>query len=156
MRRSNRRRAAAIGGGACALLLAACSPAPPPVAEKASELETVEVSAAPDAAYSMAEDKVERRASENALAGALPDGFPKDIPIYRPSSLVDFTSKADGGALAVFATPADVTTVSSAMTQKLRAAGWQAGKPGSFTKAGRSLRLTVEPTPAGARFRLEF
>jgi hypothetical protein len=126
------------------------------VAEKAPEMPTVEVSAAPDAAYSIAEDQVERRANPNALAGALPDGFPKDIPIYRPSSLVDFAAKPDGGALAVFATPAGVAEVSSAMTQKLRAAGWQAGKAGSFTKAGRSLRLTVEPTPAGARFRVEF
>ena len=96
-----------------AVLLAtrACSPAPPPAAEKPPELATVEVTAAPDAAYSIADDKVERRANPNAMAGALPDGFPPDIPVYRPSSLVDFTA-ARRAARVVFATPAAVSTVS--------------------------------------------
>ncbi|MEO8198426.1 MAG: hypothetical protein ABI689_17065 [Thermoanaerobaculia bacterium] len=136
--------------------IAACNPAPPPAAEKAPELATVEVTAAPDAAYSMADDRVERRADPNALAGALPDGFPADIPVYRPSSLVDFTPRPDGGATVVFATPAEVATVSSAMRQRLLASGWQAGTSGNWTKAGRKLRLTVESTAAGARFRVEF
>lgn len=134
----------------------ACSPAPPPVADKAPELATVEVTAAPDAAYSTAEDRVERRADPNALAGALPDGFPSDIPVYRPSSLVDFSPRPDGGATVVFATPSEVATVSSAMSQKLRGAGWQPGTGGSWTKAGRKLRLAVESTAAGSRFRIEF
>lgn len=134
----------------------ACSPAPPPTAEKAPELATVEVAAAPDAAYSIADDKVERRANPNAIAGALPDGFPADIPVYLPSSLVDFTSRPEGGSVVVFATPASVSTVSAALSQKLRAAGWQAASSGAWTKAGRRLRLTVEPTAAGSRFRFEF
>lgn len=138
------------------LILAACSPAPPPAAEKAPELATVEVTAAPDAAYSMADDRVERRADPSAMAGALPDGFPADVPVYRPSSLVDFAPRPDGGATVVFATPAEVATVSSAMRQKLLGAGWQAGTPGAWTKAGRKLRLTVEATAAGSRFRIEF
>ncbi len=134
----------------------ACSPAPPPAAEKAPELATVEVTAAPDAAYSTADDRVERRADPNAMAGALPDGFPADIPVYRPSSLVDFTPRPDGGAVVVFATPAEVAPVAAAMGQKLRAAGWQAGAAGQWTKAGRKLHLAVEATAAGARFRIEF
>ena len=135
---------------------AACSPAPPPSIEKAPELATVEVTAAPDAAYSTAEDRVEQRANPNAMAGALPDGFPADIPVFRPSSLVDFAPRPDGGATVVFATPAEVATVSSAMTQKLRGAGWQPGTAGNWTKAGRKLRLAVESTAAGSRFRIEF
>lgn len=134
----------------------ACSPAPPPVADKAPELATVEVTAAPDAAYSTAEDRVERREDPNAMAGALPDGFPADIPVYRPSSLVDFAPRPDGGATVVFATPADVAAVSGALQQKLRAAGWQAGAAGSWIKGDRKLRLTVEPNVAGSRFRFEF
>lgn len=141
---------------ALVLALGACSPPPPPAAERAPELATVEVSAAPDAAYSIADDKVERRANPNAIAGALPDGFPTDIPVYLPSSLVDFTSRPEGGAVVVFATPASVSTVSAALSQKLRAAGWQAAGSGAWTKPGRRLRLTVEATAAGSRFRFEF
>ena len=106
---------------------AACSPAPPPASEKAPDLPTVEVTAAPDAAYSIEGDRVEQRANPNAMAGALPDGF-----------------------------PAEAAAVSGALQQKLRAAGWQAGTAGNWTKAGRKLRLVVEATPAGARFRYDF
>ena len=154
-----RRTQLAVLLAAIAALLAgpvACSPSPPPAAQKPGELATVEVAAAPDAAYSIADDKVERRANPNAIAGALPDGFPPDIPVYLPSSLVDFTSRPEGGAVVVFATPASVSTVSAALSQKLRAAGWQAASSGAWSKAGRRLRLTVEPTAAGSRFRFEF
>ena len=134
----------------------ACSPAPPPATERAPELATVEVAAAPDAAYSTADDRVERRVDPNAMAGALPDGFPADIPVYRPSSLVDFTPRAEGGAVVVFGTPSTAAAVTAALQQKLRAAGWQAGSAGQWTKAGRRLHLSVESTAAGSRFRLEF
>ncbi|MEO7793501.1 MAG: hypothetical protein ABIV06_01910 [Thermoanaerobaculia bacterium] len=145
---------AVIFGGAAAI--GACSPSTPPAAEKPDELAIVEVTAAPDAAYSIADDRIERRANPNAIAGALPDGFPPDIPVYRPSSLVDFTPRPEGGAVVVFASPAETGAVTSALYQKLRAAGWQAGAAGSWTKAGRKLRLVVEPTAAGSRFRFEF
>lgn len=156
MSRATSRPRGLLSAAALLLGLAACSPAPPPSAEKTAELPTVEVTAAPDAAYSTADDRVERRADPAALAGALPDGFPRDIPVYRPSSLVDFSPRPDGGATVVFATPAEVATVSSAMTQKLRGAGWQPGTAGNWTKAGRKLRLAVESTAAGSRFRIEF
>lgn len=140
----------------CVVTLAACSPAPPPAAERAAELPTVEVTAAPDAAYSIAGDEVERRANPAALSGALPDGFPADIPLYRPSSLVDFSARPEGGATVVFAAPADVATVSAAMAAKLRAAGWRSEGAESWTKPGRKLRLTVRPTAAGSNLRFEF
>ena len=151
------RRVARAAVLSSALLLgAACSPAPPPAAERSQELATVEVTAAPDAALSTAEDRIERRADPNAMAGALPDGFPPDIPVYRPSSLVDFTARPEGGYRVAFASPAEASTVRSAMTRKLGAAGWQAGAPGDWTKAGRKLRFTVESSAAGSRFHLEF
>lgn len=156
MSRATSRPRGLLSAAALLLGLAACSPAPPPSAEKTAELPTVEVTAAPDAAYSTADDRVERRADPAALAGALPDGFPRDIPVYRPSSLVDFAPRPDGGATVVFATPADVAAVSGALQQKLRAAGWQAGAAGSWIKGDRKLRLTVEPNVAGSRFRFEF
>ena len=137
-------------------MLGACTPSPPPTAERAPELATVEVTAAPDAAYSTADDRVERRADPNALAGALPDGFPSDIPVYRPSSLVDFTPRPEGGFTVVFASPTAASTVAAALSQRLAAAGWQAGTAGHWTKPGRKLRLAVESTAAGARFRIEF
>lgn len=117
---------------------------------------TVEVSAAPDAAYSTADDGVERRPSANAVAGALPDGFPPDIPVFRPSSLIDFLPRPEGGYVVVFATPSSSATVSSALGQALRVAGWQSEGSGGWTKSGRKLRLAVQESAAGCRFRIEF
>lgn len=136
--------------------LAACAKSPAPETEKTPEIATVEVTAAPDAAYSTADDRVERRANPNAMAGALPDGFPADIPIYRPSSLIDFSARPEGGYLVVFTAPAAVSTVTAELGQKLRAAGWQEKPAGVWTKSGRRLRLGVEESAAGSRFRIEF
>ena len=131
--------------------------APRPPAEPAKqELPTVEVTAAPDAAYSTADDRIERRRTEGGIAGALPDGFPTDIPVFRPSSLVDFTAGATGGGAIVFATPTGASDVTAAMAIRLRSAGWQEAGGGGWTKAARRLRLLVEATPAGSRFRIEF
>lgn len=134
----------------------ACDRGGAPAEAEKQELATVEVTAAPDAALSTADDRIERRADANAMAGALPDGFPPDIPVYRPSSLVDFAARPEGGYRVAFASPSEASTVRSAMTGKLAAAGWQAGAPGDWTKAGRRLRLTVESSAAGSRFHLEF
>ncbi len=134
---------------------AACAKRPAPEIEKTPELATVEVSAAPDAAYSTADDQVERRASADAMAGALPDGFPADIPIYRPSSLIDFVARPEGGYRVVFTAPAAVSTVRAALGEKLRAAGWQQEPAGVWTKGGRRLRLDVAESAAGTRFQIE-
>ncbi len=139
--------------------LLACGKGPAPEVEKAPDLATVEVTAAPDAAYSTAGDKVEARPSPNAMAGALPDGFPADIPVYRPSSLIDFAARPEGGSVVVFAAPASPAAVSSALRQKLRAAGWLSEgteSSGRWAKNGRRLRLVVEESAAGARIRVEF
>lgn len=89
------------------------------------------------------------------MAGALPDGFPADIPLYRPSSLVDFTPRPEGGAW----------SSSRRRPRRLRSAvrcsrscalPARQARAGNWTKAGRKLRLVVEATPAGARFRYDF
>lgn len=136
--------------------LAACAKSPAPETEKTPEIATVEVTAAPDAAYSTADDRVERRANPNAMAGALPDGFPADIPVYRPSSLIDFAPRPEGGYVVVLTSPVAASTVTSALGQKLRAAGWLPENAGTWTKNGRKLRLVVEGSAAGSRFRIEF
>ncbi|MEO8275956.1 MAG: hypothetical protein ABI639_07020 [Thermoanaerobaculia bacterium] len=141
------------------LLLGACTRREAPAGEsppKAPELATVDIAPAPDAAFSTAADRVERRPSADAIAGALPDGFPADIPVHRPASVVDFGARPGGGYAVTFATPSPPATVSAAMATKLRAAGWQAASAGQWTKAGRKLRLVVEATAAGSRYRIEF
>ena len=143
----------AVGGVALGLFVAACGE-PPGAMASPSELATVEVTAAPDAALSTGEDGQERRVS-SALAGALPDGFPADVPVFRPASLVDQTIVPGGVSVLVFETPAPRAAVASSFTSRLRAHGWRSAEGGVWTKAGRRLKLTVEARPNGAIFRLE-
>jgi hypothetical protein len=112
------------------------------------------VTAAPDAALSTAGDAQERRRKEG-LAGALPDGFPADIPVFRPASLVDFSAGADGGALR-FDTAAARHEVEAFYESRLRAAGWRSAGGGVFTLGDRRLKLEFGSRPAGSSFSIEY
>jgi hypothetical protein len=142
---------AAIGTGVALLALAtACAPA----AEKPSapaELDTVDVTAAPDAALSTASDAQERRQAP-AFAGALPDGFPGDLPVVKPSSLVDFAEAPEGGFVASFDTTEAPAAARAFLEGRLRAAGFRDAGGGTWTKPGRQVVLTLQPTGAGSRF----
>ena len=125
-----------------------------PPAEKASapaDLQTVEVTAAPDAALSTASDAQERRVT-SALAGALPDGFPSDLPVVRPASLVDYAEAKDGGHVAAFDTTEPPAATRSFLEGRLRAAGYREAGGGVWTKPGRRVALAIQPTGAGSRF----
>lgn len=135
-------------------LLCGCAPA---AEEKSApaDLQTVDVTAAPDAALSTASDTQERRVT-SALAGALPDGFPADLPVIRPASLVDFAERPEGGYAASFDTtePADATR--GFLEGRLRAAGFRDAGGGVWTKPDRRVTLAVQPTGAGSRFTYQY
>jgi hypothetical protein len=132
-------------------LLPAIACSPPPEEKAPAELPTVEVTAAPDAALSTASDAQERRVT-SALAGALPDGFPADLPVVRPSSLVDFAERPEGGHLAAFDTTDSPAAARTFLEGRLRAAGFRDAGGGVWTKPDRRVVLTIQPTGAGSRF----
>ena len=139
------------------IALAAPFACAPPAAEKAepAELPTVEVTAAPDAALSTASDAQERRVT-SAIAGALPDGFPSDLPVMRPSSLVDFAERAEGGYVAAFDTTEPPAATRAFLEGRLRSAGFRDAGGGIWTKPDRRVVLTIQPTGAGARFSYQY
>ena len=53
------------------------------------KLETVDVGEGVDAGLTTAYDEQAKRVGPG-IAGVLPEGFPPDVPLYTPSSLVDF------------------------------------------------------------------
>jgi hypothetical protein len=142
-----------VSRAAVLIVIAAAFACAPPAEKPAEpkELETVEVTAAPDAALSTAGDAQERRVT-SALAGALPDGFPQDLPVLRPSSLVDFAERAGGGYAASFDTPSPPAAVRSTLASRLKGSGWREAGSGVWTKPDRQVTLTVQPTAMGSRF----
>ncbi len=138
-----------------ALLGAACARqegSPPP----APKLDTVEVKPASDATLSTAGDRQETR-RESGFSGVLPEDFPKDLPLYRPSTLVDF-----GSGFVVLQTPDAPGAVRQKLPALLRAQGWQDGPGGEWRPrsgrpgVGRSVRIGFEDAHPGCRIRIDY
>lgn len=142
----------------CLLLIgaAACGPTPAPEPAPAPTLETVEVGAARDATASLAGEPVERRRAEApaGVAGVLPDGFPADVPLYRPSSLIDFGSEPGGRIAIVLATADSPSRVAATYPGLLAASGWQSLGGERWSKGGRELTVSWSDARPGSRLRL--
>lgn len=145
---------AALAAAALALAAAGCgggAPAPP---QKATELATVDVAAAPDAGATTEHDAVEVRRAEPAGGGQLPEGFPRDVPLPAGGGLVDF-GPAPGGAwieLIVALPPAEVER---AYARRLAAAGFADAGGGNFRRGDLTLAVACSARGAGTAVRIE-
>ncbi|MEO8505573.1 MAG: hypothetical protein ABI609_16885 [Acidobacteriota bacterium] len=145
---------ASIVAAAALTILQSCrdsSPAKPPEPAKPA---TVEVGAAPDAALSTETDRVETR-HDAAFSGVLPGGFPKDVPTYVPSTLVDFGTGA-GWSYVVFQTPQELGLVRGRYVEALHSRGWASEGATGFVKQKRHLRVAFENAHPGSRIRVEY
>lgn len=136
---------------ACMLLAAGCSRGGAPE-RGAGDLDTVDVSAKPDAQASLAGDVVAQPVGLPAggIAGALPADFPREVPLPSPSSLVDFAASAreTSVTLAIDLPPEQV---SASYRRQLAAAGFREQPDGAFAAAGRSLRFAVSAEHGASR-----
>ena len=152
MRASGFRRALAMTLVVAALGCAQEPPRQPP------PLETVDVAPPPDARASLAHEPVAAPVEKDAqFSGVLPAGFPADIPLPRPSSLVDVELGGDGIAI-VLASPSSPNELGPVYGRLLRAAGWQPEGPsvaGGWRKGVRKLRVELVDARPGSRLRVE-
>lgn len=118
-------------------------------------LETEVVEPPPEAAIDISQDAQGRRRVES-LSGVLPSDVPKDLPLHRPATLVDFGSA--GARYVTFTSPAPPQTVRADMERRLSAAGWarDGGEPAVFTKGGRRITLNVKSDPVGSLWRVDY
>lgn len=118
----------------------------------ADELATVDVTPKPDAEASLAGDAVARPVGLPArgVAGALPEDFPRDVPLPSPSSLVDFGSSAAETSVTL-AVDLPAAQVEATYRRQLAAAGFRARPDGSWQGGGRTLRFVVESLHGAAR-----
>jgi hypothetical protein len=141
-------------------LAAACAgpePGARPEAKRGDELQTVDVTAAPDAEASLESDRHEPPVGGGSpggrgggIAGALPEGFPADVPLPRPSSLVDFDARSITLEVA-----GAVEGVRTAYVRQLQGAGFAAREAGRWQRGSRSLRIGFEPFGGATRVRIE-
>ena len=149
-------RAAPAVLAALALVAAGCSRGRPEAAPGPAALPTEEVSEKPDAHASLADEQVEvRPAAPAGVAGILPEGFPRDVPLPEPSSLVDFGRGPRGGAQVVLEVQAAPAAARAAYEQRLRRAGFEPDAAGVWRRGARAIGVEVVPFSGAARVELE-
>jgi len=142
------RFAAAVG----LALVAACGRESPAPAGAGSELETVDVSAAPDATATLENDPVDHPApsGRGGVAGVLPGDFPRDVPLPQPSSLVDF-----GKGWIELDVVGTLEGVQTAYLRQLADAGFAVRDGGVWQRGTRRLRVDFRAAGPATRVRLE-
>lgn len=144
--------ALALGGS-----ILACSRSEPPAPDSAAKpIPTEDVAPPLGAGVSTAGDRQEP-ARRPRFSGVLPGNFPKDVPMYEPSTLTDFGPAAAGASYVVLQTPDSPALVRRRFLEQLAARGYLAGADGTTLVQGeRSLRVTFEEARPGTRIRLEY
>lgn len=140
-----------------AMLASACAPPPP---EEPVELETVDVELPIDAELSTENDlKAVKRAAE-AISGLVPGDVPSDLPLFSPSSVVDFGDAGGGRSYVELDTGARPDAVRRWLGERLPAAGWSVGAIGDALVEAHKGPATVEyrltGLGSGTRIRLEY
>ena len=122
--------------------------------DRAEELETVDVGGGLDAGLTTEFDERAKRV-EIDMGGVLPSDFPPAMPVFSPSSIVDF-----GQGFVEIDTPVPAGEVRSALGAQIQRSGWAVdsiGDGGSvYTREGHRVRVVVAEAGSGARIRYEY
>ena len=139
-----------------ALCLAACGPPPP---QEPVEIETVDVAPPIDAELSTEDDLVAVQSVSTGISGLVPGDVPADLPLFTPSSVVDFGT-AGGRSYVELDTGAAPDAVRRWLGARLPEAGWSVGAVGDELVQAHKGSATVEYRLAdlgsGTRIRLEY
>lgn len=122
-------------------------------------LETVDVDEGPEAGLTTEFDEYAAARPVQEMAGILPSDFPSDVPVFSPSSLVDFGSPG-AGRYVELDTSAPIEGVRVTLESQLSGSGWGSSGSGgdvlTFNKAGRQLKVVLQDLSAGTRIRYEY
>jgi hypothetical protein len=138
----------------CVLILPmACNRAAPEKREP-KPLETVDVGGGLDAALSTELDERAKKV-EIDMGGVLPSDFPQDMPVFSPSSVVDF-----GPGFVELDSPVPVGEVRSSLGAQIQRSGWTVesiGDGGSlYSRNGLEVRVVLSDPGSGSRIRYEY
>jgi len=133
-------------------LVAGCARESPAPSGAGSDLETVDVSAAPDAGATLENDPVDTPApsGRGGVSGVLPGDFPRDVPLPQPSSLVDF-----GKGWIELDVVGTVEGVRTAYLRQLADSGFAVRNGGVWQRGPRRLRVDFRAAGPATRIRLE-
>lgn len=138
-----------------ATLLVACGGG----GKQSSHLETEDVAPPPDASLSTAHDTQAKTVSEG-VSGVVPGDLPLGLPLYSPSSVVDFGKVGPGRRYLTLVTADAPVKVEKSMRADLVAAGWTLSKLASGKVAAAKDQVEVDfqwiDAKPGTRIRIEY
>lgn len=130
-----------------------------PKQQRFKELETVEVGAGQDAGLTTESDE-RARPVESQTGGVLPSDFPSDVPVFFPSSIVDFGQRGSGRSFVEVDTPVPLDEARSSLAAQLQRSGWSVEAIGdagnTYSKGGRWIQLILTDLTSGTRIRYEY
>jgi len=133
--------------------LAACSPE---VEEAALEpLETEDVGAPVDASVTTEYD-IQAKSSQEIIGSRLPSDFPRDVPLYSASSVINYGPAEANRRFVELSIPAQPNSVKRRYNAQIEAAGWRPGGEGEFLRQGRTIVVTYRQGTPGTWVRIEY
>lgn len=146
---------AMILAAAVALLLVGCGGS----RGKPSHLETEDVAPPPDASLSTAHDTQAKAATEG-VSGVIPGDVPVGLPLYSPSTVVDFGKAGPGRRYLTLVTADQPDKVENSMRGDLLAAGWRLSLGPDGKTVARKDEIEVDfqwiDAKPGTRIRIEY
>jgi hypothetical protein len=140
------------------LLAVACGSPPPDGGSESGNLATEEVGPPVDFDLSTEED-VKGALVVEGVAGVLPESYPRDLPLYQPSSLVDF-GEGPGGSFVELYSPSRIRDVQETLGRELEDGGWElrdrASNDWTVAREDRSATIHFTDARPGTTIRVEY
>jgi hypothetical protein len=140
------------------LLAVACGSPPPDGGSESDDLSTEEVGPPVDSELSTEED-VKGALVVEGVAGVLPESYPRDLPLYQPSSLVDF-GEGSGGSFVEFYSPSRIRDVKETLGRQLEDGGWElrdrVSNDWPVAREGRSATIRFTDARPGTTIRVDY
>lgn len=136
-----------------AMGLVACAP----TAEEAAlePLETEDVGSPVDASVTTEYD-IQARSSKEIVGSRLPSDFPRDVPLYGSSSVINYGPAPANRRFVELSIPAQPHSVQRRYNAQIEAAGWRPGDEGEFVRQGRTIVVTYRQGTPGTWVRIEY
>lgn len=122
--------------------------------DKPKELETIDVDGGLDAELTIEFDERAKQV-EIDIGGVLPSDFPSEMPVFSPSSIIDF-----GPGFVEVDSAVSAAEVRSTLGARIQRSGWAVdsiGDGGSvYSRGGHRVRVVVREVGSGTRIRYEY
>ncbi len=94
--------------------------------------------------------------TEDNTGVRLPSDFPRDLPLYASSSVINYGPANPDRRFIELSIPAQPGVVERRYTSQLESAGWRPREDGSFERGGRSIWVTYREGTPGTWIRIEY